>query len=95
MKMSAGGAGQEHAFGMSGLWSGATLHQPAGDANFDGGNGQRTGWGSGPSVDQIVALRNGANAPVPARRHRHDAGDHVSARSSSARSAPSRTACTA
>jgi uncharacterized protein DUF1552 len=63
MKMSAGGAGQEHAFGMSGLWSGATLHQPSGDANFDGGNGLRTGWGSGASVDQIIAGRNGPNAP--------------------------------
>jgi hypothetical protein len=63
MKMSAGGAGQEHAFGMSGLWSGATLHQPSGDANFDGGNGLRTGWGSGPSVDQIIAARNGPNCP--------------------------------
>ena len=67
LKMSAGGAGQEHAFGMSGLWSGATLHEPSGDANFDGGNGQRTGWGSGPSIDQIIAQRNGPQLPVPAR----------------------------
>ena len=36
---------------------------PAGDANFDGGNGQRTGWGGGPSVDQIMARRNGPNSP--------------------------------
>jgi hypothetical protein len=63
LKMSAGGAGQEHAFGMSGLWSGATLHQPTGDANFDGGNGQRTGWGSAASIDQIIAGRNGPNCP--------------------------------
>jgi hypothetical protein len=63
LKMSAGGAGEEHAFGMSGLWSGATLNEPSGDANFDGGNGKRTGWGSGPSIDQIVALGAGAEAP--------------------------------
>jgi hypothetical protein len=63
MKMSAGGAGQEHAFGMAGLWTGATLHQPAGDANFDGGNGQRTGWGSAPSIDQIIAQRSGPDCP--------------------------------
>src|SRR5690606_29619327 len=31
MRFSAGGAGQEHAYGMSGLWSGATLNEPSGD----------------------------------------------------------------
>jgi hypothetical protein len=63
MRFSAGGAGQEHAFGMSGLWSGATLNEPGGDANFDGGNGQRTGWGSGATIDQIVAQGSGPDAP--------------------------------
>jgi len=63
LRMSAGGAGQEHAFGMSGLWSAASLHEPAGDANFDGGNGLRTGWGSGATVDQLVAAANGAELP--------------------------------
>ena len=63
LKMSAGGAGQEHAFGMSGLWSGFTLHPPSGDANFDGGNGLRTGWGGGATIDQIVAAANGPDAP--------------------------------
>jgi hypothetical protein len=63
MKFSAGGAGQEHAFGMSGLWSGARLREPSGDANFDGGNGLRTGWGSGATVDQLIAAANGAEAP--------------------------------
>ncbi len=63
LKMSAGGAGQEHAFGMSGLWSGATLNGPTADANFDGGNGNRTGWGSGPSIDQMIALATGPEAP--------------------------------
>lgn len=63
MRFSAGGAGQEHAYGMSGLWSGATLNPPSGDANFDGGNGLRTGWGSGASIDQIIAERFGPEAP--------------------------------
>lgn len=63
MRFSAGGAGQEHAYGMSGLWSGATLNGPSGDANFDGGNGLRTGWGSGPSIDQIIAAHAGPDAP--------------------------------
>jgi hypothetical protein len=63
LKMSAGGAGQEHAFGMAGLWSGAKLHPPGDGADFDGGNGQRTGWGSGASIDQIVAAASGPDAP--------------------------------
>lgn len=63
MRFSAGGAGQEHAYGMSGLWSGATLNGPSGDANFDGGNGLRTGWGSGITVDQYVANQYGAELP--------------------------------
>lgn len=63
LKMSAGGAGQEHAFGMAGLWAGATLNPASGDANFDGGNGNRTGWGSGPSIDQTIALASGADCP--------------------------------
>jgi hypothetical protein len=63
MSMSAGGAGQEHAFGMAGLWSGASLHEPSGDANFDGGNGQRTGWGSAATIDQIVASASSPETP--------------------------------
>jgi hypothetical protein len=63
LRMSAGGAGQEHAFGMAGLWTGATLHMPSTDANFDGGNGNRTGWGSAPSIDQTIAAANGAECP--------------------------------
>lgn len=63
LSMSAGGAGQEHAFGMSGLWSGARLHPPHDGADFDGGNGLRTGWGSGPTIDQIVAASFGSNMP--------------------------------
>ncbi len=63
LSMSAGGAGQEHAFGMAGLWTGASLHPPHEGADFDGGNGQRTGWGSGPSIDQIVAAQFGSGMP--------------------------------
>jgi uncharacterized protein DUF1552 len=63
LKMSAAGAGEQHAYGSAGLWTGATLHDPQDGADFDGGNGHRTGWGSGPSVDQIVAAGFGANAP--------------------------------
>lgn len=78
LRFSAGGAGQEHAYGMSGLWSGATLNSPSGDANFDGGNGLRTGWGSGPSIDQYLSQLNGpdmpytqpADAAIPETTHR-------------------------
>jgi hypothetical protein len=63
LRMSAGGAGQEHAFGMAGLWTGADLHPPHDGFDFDGGNGQRTGWGSGPSVDQFLASRFGPDMP--------------------------------
>lgn len=63
LAMSAGGAGQEHAYGMSGLWSGARLHEPHDGFSFDGGNGLRTGWGSGPTIDQIVARSFGADQP--------------------------------
>jgi hypothetical protein len=63
LKLSAGGAGENHAFGMAGLWTASTLQDPSGSANFDGGNGHRTGWGSGPSIDQVVAKEFGPNKP--------------------------------
>jgi hypothetical protein len=63
LKLSAGGAGENHAFGMAGLWTGSTLSQPSASANFDGGNGHRTGWGSAPSIDQVVAKAFGPNNP--------------------------------
>lgn len=63
MTLTAGGAGEAHAHGMAGLWTGATLHEPHAGADFDGGNGNRTGWGGGPSVDQIVAKAFGPNCP--------------------------------
>lgn len=63
LKMSAKGAGEQHAYGSAGMWSGALLKEPGNGADFDGGNGHRTGWGSGPSIDQIVAADAGPNLP--------------------------------
>jgi hypothetical protein len=63
LKLSAGGAGENHAFGMAGLWTASTLSEPSAGANFDGGNGHRTGWGSGPSIDQVIAKDFGPNKP--------------------------------
>lgn len=63
MTLTAGGAGEAHAFGMAGLWTGSTLNGPSAGADFDGGNGNRTGWGSGTSVDQIVARQFGPQCP--------------------------------
>ncbi len=63
LKLSAGGAGEQHAYGMAGLWTASTLHDPSPGADFDGGNGNRTGWGSGPSIDQVVAQSYGSGLP--------------------------------
>ena len=63
LKMSAKGAGEQHAFGSAGCFTGSLLKEPGNGADFDGGNGHRTGWGSGPSVDQIVAAAAGPNCP--------------------------------
>jgi hypothetical protein len=63
LKMSAKGAGEQHAYGMAGAWSGATLHGPQPGADFDGGNGNRTGWGGGPTIDQAVAAAFGPALP--------------------------------
>jgi Protein of unknown function (DUF1552) len=63
LRMSAAGAGEQHAFGMAGQWTGSLLHPPQNGADFDGGNGRRTGWGSGPSIDQVVARAFGPNMP--------------------------------
>ncbi|WP_408022446.1 DUF1552 domain-containing protein [Sorangium sp. Soce836] len=63
LKMTAGGAGEAHAFGMAGLWTASTLNGPSSVANFDGGNGNRTGWGSGASIDQIIARAHGSGMP--------------------------------
>jgi hypothetical protein len=63
LTMTAGGAGEAHAYGMAGLWTGATLSEPSSGADFDGGNGHRTGWGSAASIDQRVATAYGPNQP--------------------------------
>jgi len=63
LTLTAAGAGEAHAHGMAGLWTGATLNGPSGNATFDGGNGHLTGWGSGPSVDQIIAQASGPALP--------------------------------
>jgi hypothetical protein len=63
LSMTAGGAGESHAFGMAGLWTGSTLPEPSNGVSFDGGNGHLTGWGVGPSLDQIVAQAYGAGMP--------------------------------
>ena len=63
LTLSAGGAGEQHAYGMAGLWTGTTLPEPNSGASFDGGNGHLTGWGAAPSIDQIVAQAYGAAMP--------------------------------
>jgi Protein of unknown function (DUF1552) len=63
LTMSAGGAGEGHAFGMAGLWSGTTLPGPGAGVSFDGGNGHLTGWGAAATIDQIVAQAFGPGMP--------------------------------
>lgn len=63
LRMSARGAGEQHAYGMAGQWTGSLLHEPQNGADFDGGNGNRTGWGSGASIDQVVASAFGPSSP--------------------------------
>lgn len=79
LKLTAGGAGENHAFGMAGLWTASTLQGPSAGADFDGGNGNRTGWGSGPSIDQVVAKAFGPNMPY--QRAANDASPETSYRS--------------
>ena len=59
LTLSAGGAGEAHAYGMAGLWSGTTLPGPGAGVSFDGGNGHLTGWGAAATIDQIVAQAYG------------------------------------
>jgi hypothetical protein len=78
LSLSAGGAGEQHAYGMAGLWTGTTLPEPNNGASFDGGNGHLTGWGAAPSIDQIIAEASGpampyqkpSNDPNPETRYR-------------------------
>jgi hypothetical protein len=79
LKLTAGGAGENHAFGMAGLWTASTLQGPSAGADFDGGNGNRTGWGSGPSIDQVIAKAFGPNMPY--QRAADDASPETAYRS--------------
>ena len=63
LSLSAKGAGEQHAFGMAGLWSATTLPGPSAGVSFDGGNGHLTGWGAAPTIDQIVAQASGPGMP--------------------------------
>ena len=78
LTLTAGGAGEAHAYGMAGLWTGTTLPEPNNGASFDGGNGHLTGWGAAPSIDQIVAEAYGAEHALPARADRREPGDALS-----------------
>src|SRR5262249_18453734 len=69
LDLSATGAGEQHAYGMAGLWTGARLHPPSAGADFDGGNGNRTGWGSGPSGDQVGAAPAAPGGAHPRTPH--------------------------
>ena len=68
LTLTAGGAGEQHAYGMAGLWTGTTLPEPNNGVSFDGGNGHLTGWGAAPSIDQIVAQAYGPNMPYQRAR---------------------------
>ncbi len=66
LKLTAGGAGEAHAFGMAGLWTGSTLHGPGAGADFDGGNGNRTGWGAGPLSIRSSRTLSAQTLPISA-----------------------------
>jgi len=63
LSLTVGGAGEQHAFGMAGLWSATTLPPPNAGVSFDGGNGHLTGWGNAATIDQIVAQAYGPGMP--------------------------------
>jgi hypothetical protein len=63
LTLSAGGAGEAHAYGMAGLWSGTTLPGPNAGVSFDGGNGHLTGWGAAATIDQMIAGAFGPGMP--------------------------------
>lgn len=63
LTMTVGGAGEQHAFGMAGLWSATTLPPPGAGVSFDGGNGHLTGWGAAATIDQMVAQASGTATP--------------------------------
>jgi hypothetical protein len=61
LSLTVGGAGEQHAYGMAGLWSATTLPGPSAGVSFDGGNGHLTGWGAAATIDQVVAQASGPN----------------------------------
>ena len=63
LSLTVGGAGEQHAYGMAGLWSATTLPEPNNGVSFDGGNGHLTGWGAAPTIDHLVAQAYGAAMP--------------------------------
>lgn len=79
LTLTAGGAGEAHAFGMAGLWTATTLPGPSAGVSFDGGNGHLTGWGAAPSLDQLVANAFGPNMPY--QRAANDASPETRYRS--------------
>src|SRR4051812_2818969 len=79
LTLTAGGAGEAHAYGMAGLWTGATLPGPSAGVSFDGGNGHLTGWGNAASIDQIIAQAYGPNMPY--QRAANDASPETRYRS--------------
>ncbi|HEY4187061.1 MAG TPA: DUF1552 domain-containing protein [Polyangia bacterium] len=79
LTLTAGGAGENHAYGMAGLWSATTLPEPNAGASFDGGNGHLTGWGNGITIDQLIA--NGYGANMPYQRAADDASPETKYRS--------------
>jgi hypothetical protein len=79
LTLTAGGAGEAHAYGMAGLWTGTTLPGPSAGVSFDGGNGHLTGWGNAASIDQIIAQAYGPNMPY--QRAANDANPETKYRS--------------
>ncbi len=54
------GPGEPHQKGMGGILTGRTLNE----GQFVGGDGSRAGWGSGISVDQVLANKIGADTAL-------------------------------
>jgi hypothetical protein len=60
MRLTVGGAGEGHAYGMCGIWTASRCKE---GTLFDGGNEHMTGWGSGTSIDQTIARAYGPGKP--------------------------------
>ena len=67
LTMSAGGAGEAHAFGMAGLWTGTTLPPPSAGVSFDGGNGHLTGGAPTGRSIRSSPRRRARTCPTSAR----------------------------